>query len=103
MSKHTATIEVAEVEIDVEVEYAYHKGDPGRYSGPPENCYPSEPAYVEIIAVMHNGVDIADTLSEQLTASIEEQITAAVEAQQAYDEDQYADYMRERNANSDCD
>lgn len=29
----------------------YHEGDPGRISGPPENCYPPEPPEIEIITV----------------------------------------------------
>jgi len=28
----------------------YHEGDPGRISGPPENCYPPEPPEVEVVS-----------------------------------------------------
>ena len=40
-------------EVDVEVDYFYDPGTPGRYSGPPENCYPDEPAELELVAVRH--------------------------------------------------
>jgi len=41
-------IEVGETEIHIEVDFNYTPADPGRYHGRPEDCYPSEPAEVEI-------------------------------------------------------
>ena len=97
MAKYKTTIMLAERngEIAIEVEYAYHKGDPGRYSGPPEKCYPSEPAYVEIISVMHGSIDIADYLSDEQTTTLEQEIEAMICAKEAYEEEQYYDGLRE--------
>lgn len=39
----------------MEIEFTYHAGTPGRFSGPPEDCYPDEPAEVEI-----DGVYVSD-------------------------------------------
>ena len=66
-------------EIEVVVEYDYHKGSPGRLSGPPERCYPPEPAYVEIINVMHGSIDIEPYLSDDIMMNIEYEIEAAIE------------------------
>jgi hypothetical protein len=34
--------------IDFTIEYEYSPFRPGRYSGPPEDCYPDEPEELEI-------------------------------------------------------
>lgn len=34
--------------LDLKVTGIYHAGDPGRMSGPPEHCYPPEPAEVDV-------------------------------------------------------
>ena len=42
MTKTFAFEELPEVmELELELDFTYHH-DPGRYSGPPENCYPEE-------------------------------------------------------------
>ena len=82
-------------EFEVVVEYAHHKGDPGRYYGPPEKCYPAEPAYVEIISVKHNGVDIEQYLSDDIMTAIEQEAEADATAQAEYEQDQYFDAWRE--------
>ena len=41
----------------------YYPGDPGRLFGPPERCYPPEPAEIEVERVMHGGEDITAVLS----------------------------------------
>jgi hypothetical protein len=38
-------------EQDVMVGYHYTPAQPGRISGPPENCYPDEPDEIELVAV----------------------------------------------------
>lgn len=80
--KYTTTIQPADRhdEIEIVVEYDYHKGSPGRLSGPPEHCYPAEPAYVEIIAVMHKGVDIEPYLHDDTMIDIEQQIEDIVQS-----------------------
>lgn len=67
-------------EIEVTVEYDYHKGSPGRLSGPPERCYPPEPAYVEIINVMHGSIDIEPYLSDDIMINIEQEIEADIQS-----------------------
>lgn len=43
----------------------YYPGSPGRYSGPPEDCYPAEPDEVEIEALTVAGtVDIIALVSD---------------------------------------
>lgn len=58
-SKHTIThtldLGVAG-ECDCDISFNYLPGNPGRISGPPEHCYPPEPAEVEIISVVYRGV-----------------------------------------------
>lgn len=54
---------VYELETDIDGEpvtvfFTYDEGDPGCYSGLPENCWPSEPESVEFEKVMYKGVDI---------------------------------------------
>ena len=46
--KHTITFDAFELEI----EFDYNPGDPGRTSGPPENCYPPEGEEFEITAAI---------------------------------------------------
>lgn len=43
--------EVDGEEIEYEVTAHFHPGSPGRTSGPPDKCYPAEPAEIEIISV----------------------------------------------------
>lgn len=38
----------------LEVTYSWHKGDPGKYTGPYEYCYPGEPDDVEIMDIWEN-------------------------------------------------
>jgi len=44
-------------ELDVIVECEVHAGHPGKRYGPPESCYPSEPAEVEITKIVVDGDD----------------------------------------------
>lgn len=95
--KYKTTVQPADrnPEIEVVVEYDYHKGHPGRLSGPPENCYPPEPAYIEIITVMHKGTDIADYLSDNQMTTLEEEIGQAEDDVRAVQESEYWDMKRE--------
>lgn len=43
------TIPFSDLPIEIEIE-TYSPGDPGRFSGLPENCYPPEPEEVEFTA-----------------------------------------------------
>ena len=91
MSKYKTTVQPADrnPEFEVVVEYAFHKGDPGRTSGPPERCYPPEPAYLEIISVMHGAIDIEQYLSDEQMAWIEQEIESKITEQEEQDDERY--------------
>ncbi len=38
---HITEIVIDGFEVVIKVAYDYEPGDPGHYSGPPENCYPA--------------------------------------------------------------
>ena len=38
-------------EVEVDVEFNWSPGDPGRVWGPPEHCYPPEPPELEILSI----------------------------------------------------
>lgn len=47
MSTHHCTIAFNKARL--QVTFTYFPGDPGRTSGPPERCYPPEPAEFEVV------------------------------------------------------
>ena len=51
-------------EIEVDVEFDYTPGDPGQLYGPPEDCWPPEPAEVEICDVIYDGVSVIERLCD---------------------------------------
>ena len=75
-------------EIDLEVEYLYSPSVPGRYSGPPEDCYPDEPSEVEVISVKCDCVIISGTLGSLLISAIEDD-ESFLEAVEAIEQDDY--------------
>jgi hypothetical protein len=87
MSRH-----VTAIEFPVVVEYDYHKGHPGRTYGPPEKCYPEEPAYVEITSVKVLGVEV--TLEDADMERIQEEIETKITEQATADEQDYWDNVR---------
>lgn len=100
MNKYKTTIQPADrnPEFEVVVGYAFHRGDPGRTSGPPERCYPPEPAYIEIISVMHGAIDIEIYLSDEQMAWIEQEIEADITAAQEAAAERHDEQMREYRA-----
>ena len=57
-----------------------YPGRPGVYSGPPEKCYPDEPAEVEITELLCNDFDAMPLMeieqaAEEITALVEKVIT----------------------------
>jgi hypothetical protein len=50
--------------INVRVYGAYYSGDPGKYEGAPEDCWPAEPEGVELDRIELNGIDISEICSE---------------------------------------
>ena len=58
--------------VDIEVEVTnYYGGDPGRIYGPPELCYPPEPAEVEF-EISCELEEVQDVLVENYYSEIEE-------------------------------
>ena len=53
------TLKINGVEMDVE--FYYIPGEPGEYDLAPEDCYPDEPPYVEILKVYLKVVDLYNT------------------------------------------
>jgi hypothetical protein len=63
-------------ESEALVEFEYTPGRPGRYFGPPEDCYPDEPAEVTILQVLINGqwCDPADFIADAILDRWQEEI-----------------------------
>lgn len=59
----TFTIEWAGLEFEGTASYT--PGDPGRLSGPPEKCYPPEPAEVEVTSLKCEGYDALFLLNSE--------------------------------------
>ena len=47
-------------DLELEVEGQVSSIVPGKYTGPPENCYPDEGGDVDILSVKLNGVEYED-------------------------------------------
>lgn len=62
----TALNRLDEAETDVVVKYTYHPGCAAQTYGPAENCYPAEPAEVEIVSARDAaGVTVTLTAAEE--------------------------------------
>lgn len=61
-----------------EIEYTYIPAQPGKYLGRPEDCYPDEPAEIELISVAlpTSSINLVDILNEECYVGIEEIILA---------------------------
>lgn len=73
-------------EIVIDVEFTYHPGTPGRYSGPPEYCYPAEPGEIEIVSARVRGTGERVELTDGEIAEVEG------EAERYYSERVFDDY-----------
>lgn len=63
------------------VEFEFHAGRPGCYSGPPEKCYEDEPAEIVICQALINGAMVsAEVFGEEQIERWEQQILDADEA-----------------------
>jgi len=62
--------------VELVVTFTYDPGSPGQMYGRPENCYPPEPASIEIewVSVVGDANDIFDLLAEDAVAEIEKAI-----------------------------
>lgn len=65
--------------LECEAKGFYTPGDPGRLSGPPEKCYPAEPAEFEIHELTCNGFNLLILLESTLDEEINEAILESFE------------------------
>jgi hypothetical protein len=82
-------------DAEVLIEYEYSAGRPGRYSGPPEDCYEDEPEDITVLQVLINGQFVdADLFAE----SVIEQWHDAIRAHMADELESDAEDMAEARA-----
>ena len=71
--------------LNFDAEISYTPATPGRYSGPPEDCYPDEAAELDFISLeTESGKDAMFLLASNCAEDIEQ---AAYEAAEQYLED----------------
>jgi hypothetical protein len=60
--------------LDLKATGIYTPGDPGRLSGPPEKCYPPEPAEAEVHSLTYCGEDKQFDMKPLLDSDVGEEI-----------------------------
>lgn len=71
--------------MDMRAKGAYTPGDPGRLSGPPENCYPPDPAEVDVTELTCDGTDMSPLLGSEVATEIECRIIDTIEEEASED------------------
>jgi len=59
----------------------YSPGDPGKYSGPPEKCYPAEPPEAEVITLKCDGHEAMFLLDADLCEEIIDLVVASFDVE----------------------
>ena len=82
---------------EVRVEYYYSAGQRGRYTGPPELCYPDEPEEVVILSALVNGIwvdagEFGEEVVDRWEAEICDMMAAKREAEQEERAERAVDY-----------
>ena len=69
--------------LEVTVKANYNPGYPAKISGPPEHCYPEEPAEVELLSIHGEGGFVLDPseLSSGERSRLEQEVVDWVESQ----------------------
>ena len=81
---------------EVRVEYDYSTGQRGRYTGPPEFCYPDEPEEVVILSVLVNGIWVdAGEFGEEVVDRWENEIIDMMAAKRESEQEERAERMAE--------
>jgi hypothetical protein len=72
-------------DVELDVTYTYNPGSRGQMYGRPENCYPPEPASIEIerVTIAGDTNDIFDLLAEDAVTEIEETIKGQIDKEAA--------------------
>lgn len=65
-------------ENDLTVFYNYTPAQAGRYSGPPEDCYPDEPEEIEIVDVSADGVVLKKRILSNLLEILQDDDDLAI-------------------------
>jgi len=94
---HQVYVEIRGVETCLDVTYTLHKGSPGLYSGPPEKCHESYPAWVEIdeIRDANTGANVGEWVSDHQVTCIQQEIEDYLQSKWEADECDHADYLRD--------
>jgi len=64
---HTTIVREAEETTEIEVDYAFSPGTPGRLYGRPEDCYPPEAADIDVVRawiVQEDGTEVEEELAD---------------------------------------
>lgn len=90
----TVDITISNEDYRCECEVSYYPGDPGRYSGPPEHCYPAEPDEVEILSEVwyphapHLTTEQEEDFYERVREEAAEMYEALIDAYYERDDDE---------------
>lgn len=77
-------------DLTFEAEIDYTPSSPGRYSGPPEDCYPDDPSEMEFVTLTCDGCDAMFMLaSPGLAEPLYEAAIEAADAAYTNDDDDY--------------
>lgn len=64
---HTTLVREAETTTEIEVDYHFSPGSPGRLYGRPEDCYPPEDAEIDVLRawiVQEDGTQVEEELTD---------------------------------------
>ena len=99
-ARHYTTVITREVlpdfEAEIVVAWVLHPGDPGRYSGRPEDCYPAEPDEVEVLSAVWEVNDCPVELTGEEEESLLDR--GGIEDEPDYDYEPNYDYAAEEEA-----